>query len=225
MPYYANKNLLFVHIPKTGGTKLEEYLMNTSVESLYCNRVSIMIPDTKLSQISLQHQVYNTIYKYRDLLGVDFSHPDFKVITIVRNPYDRIISDLFFRKLINRRSDNGKVYRIIVEYLKDNWDNHNIPQYKFITDENGDLIKGIKVFKTETLTKDLQDYGFSDYTGPESSNAYNKYLNQDSIGLISEFYKRDFELFNYCISLYTPHFHKNTDCLPNQIVPNTPLNF
>jgi hypothetical protein len=176
MPYYRDINLLLIHIPKTGGTKLEKYLRTKNSESLYRSRVSTKIPDQDLSQISLQHQTYNTIYQYRDILKVNFNHPDFKVITIVRNPYDRIISDLFFRKLINRRSKQIKVDRVIIDYLKENWDNHNIPQYKFITDENGDLINGITIFKTESLTRELYDYGFTDYIGPETSISYNKYL-------------------------------------------------
>ena len=35
-------------------------------------------------------------------------------------------------------------------------DNHNIPQFKFISDENGDLVSNIKIFKTETLNENNQ---------------------------------------------------------------------
>ncbi len=45
MPYYRDINLLLIHIPKTGGTKLEKYLRTKSRESLYCSRVSTKIPD------------------------------------------------------------------------------------------------------------------------------------------------------------------------------------
>ena len=43
------------------------------------------------------------------------------------------------------------------------YDNHIIPQYKFVTDENGNLIENIKIFKTESLTDELKEYGLFDY--------------------------------------------------------------
>lgn len=47
---------------------------------------------------SLQHITYNQIVKYSKLFNINFDN--IKIITIVRNPYERIMSDLFFFKLI-----------------------------------------------------------------------------------------------------------------------------
>ena len=48
-----------------------------------------------------------------------------------------------------------QVYNIIKNnYLyRDDLDSHNEPQYKFIVDENSELIKNIKIFHTETLNE------------------------------------------------------------------------
>ena len=100
--------------------------------------------------------------------------------------------------LINRNDTCETVYNIIKDYLyKDCYDNHNIPQYKFITDSNEELIENIKIFRTETLTQDIHNYGFTDYIGTKSNIIHINYLNNDSIQLINIFYKKDFELFNY----------------------------
>ena len=70
MPYYKDNNLLFIHIPKTGGSSLEDYLKLKYTQTLYSGPSNDILPDPE-SQKSLQHQYYNTIYKYRNILNVD----------------------------------------------------------------------------------------------------------------------------------------------------------
>lgn len=203
MPYYKKKHILFIHIPKTGGTSLENYLKNNDIQTLYIPvpRNNIL-PEKNLRNKSLQHQTYNTIYKYRKLLNINFDNK-LRIISIVRNPYHRIISDLFWNKLIKKNTSPEMVYNIIKSYIyKDCYDNHNIPQYKFITDENNELINNIKIFRTEELKKGLIEYGFINFNIHTNNIKINnndkmKYLNRDSINLINNYYKKDFELFNY----------------------------
>ncbi len=135
-------------------------------------------------------------------MNVNFDN--IKIFSVVRNPYDRIISDLFWFKLIKKDFTTEKVYNVIKNnYLyRDNLDNHNKPQYKFIVDENSELIKNIKIFKTETLNESNND--LSKFVGCNINirkqgvnKDYSNYLNKDSISLINTFYKKDFELFNY----------------------------
>tara|TARA_B110000967_G_C18536541_1_gene388461 strand:- start:59 stop:319 length:261 start_codon:yes stop_codon:yes gene_type:complete len=82
-----------------------------------------------------------------------------------------------------------------------NLDNHNKPQYKFIVDENSELLKNIKIFNTETLNESNDE--LNRFTGLDINikkvtfKDYSNYLNKDSIFLINTFYKKDFELFNY----------------------------
>ena len=42
----------------------------------------------------------------------------------------------------------------------DKYDNHNLPQYSFLIDENEKLIENITIFRTETLTDSLIKYGY-----------------------------------------------------------------
>ena len=112
MPFYKELNLLFVHIPKTGGTSFEDYLKKKYKETLFS-----INGQPSLNNITLQHQLLKDIYKYRKLLKVKFNRK-LKIITFVRNPYNRIISDLFYFNLINENERPSNVYNII-NYLNE----------------------------------------------------------------------------------------------------------
>jgi hypothetical protein len=204
MPYYKSKNILFIHIPKTGGRVIENEIKKKSRQTLYCAvKQNPLLPEP-FNKCSLQHQFYTTLYKFRNKLNINFNN--IKVFSVVRNPYDRVISDLFWFKLIKKNYDSTKVYNVIKnKYLNRNdLDNHNKPQYKFVTDEMGVLIPNIKIFKTEQLNQSNDK--LSNFLGLKINvknkgrvvnKDYSKYINQDSISLINDVYKKDFELFGY----------------------------
>jgi len=202
MPYYKSKNILFIHIPKTGGTVIENEIKKQSRQTLYSGKRNNLL-HVPFNNCSLQHQFYTTLYKFKDKLNINFNN--IKVFSVVRNPYDRVISDLFWYKLIKKDYDSTKVYNVIKnKYLNRNdLDNHNKPQYKFVTDEMGVLIPNIKIFKTEELNQSNDK--LSNFLGlkinvkkkGQVNKNYSRYLNRDTISLINDVYKKDFELFGY----------------------------
>jgi hypothetical protein len=208
MPYFKNNNinLLLIHIPKTGGTSLELYFSHKF--NIELNNKSLFLfleEETKLKNnivlnSSMQHMTYLTILKYKNEFNIDFNN--LKTITIVRNPYERIISDLLFYDICDINSSKEEIFNIIKSYIVSNdFDNHNIPQYLFITDNNKKIIPNICILHTETLTNDMHNLGYKDFNNHHNATSekldYYKFLNNDSIKLINEFYDDDFRLFNY----------------------------
>jgi len=205
MPYFKNKdiNLLFIHIPKTGCTSIELYFLNKY--NIVLNEKSLFMNKHKFANkikvnSTFQHMTWRTIYKYKKYFKINFNN--LQILTIVRNPYERIISDLFYYNIINIKSKKREVYNIIQNYINlTKLDNHNIPQYIFITDKNKNLIPNVKILHTETLTMDMHQLGYTDFNLHITSNDkqinYYNYLNNDSIKLINEYYDTDFTLFGY----------------------------
>ena len=81
MPYFKNKyaNLLFIHIPKTGGTSIEDFFSSMLKIPLDNNSLYDFL-DTKKSSnkniiidSSMQHMTYKLILKYKKELNIDFT--------------------------------------------------------------------------------------------------------------------------------------------------------
>ena len=162
MPYFNNDelNLLFIHIPKAGGSSVEQYLSNKYSIKLDTSALYGFFSDDFKKQhnitkiYSLQHYTYNELYDMREILNIDFTD-DLKLFTVVRNPYYRLLSDLFFLGLLKRETDKTEVPRIIRRYIVRNKDNHAIPQFRYIVDKDGYLLPNIKILKTETLNSNM----------------------------------------------------------------------
>ena len=210
MPYFKKDdlNVLFIHIPKTGGTSVEFYFSSKYDIPLYNKSLFYFIQDEEWIlankemniKSSLQHITYNHMVKFNSLFQIQFDN--IMIITIVRNPYERIISDLFFLKLITIDTTPDMVLTIINDYVdSDNYDNHNLPQYTFITNDREEIIENIHILKTEHLTEDMVRLGFCDFNIYRNVNDkkvdYYQYLNKESIKKINHFYNLDFKLFHY----------------------------
>ena len=198
MPYFYKPdevNLLFIHIPKTGGTSIEQYLSGKYDIPLdqYSLYHYIRHPG-----ISLQHYTYENIIFHPEIRLVE----GYETFTIVRNPYHRIISDLFFLGLANKTMSQEDIYNIIEnQYANFVYDNHSKPQYEFIYDmSNNTLYDHIYVLKSETLKDELAALGYRDfdiYTNKGPIENHMDYLNRDSIAYVNKVYAKDFEFFDY----------------------------
>ena len=218
MPYFKNNkiNLLFIHIPKTGGTSVEYYFsskynIKLNVKSLYSEY------DKDSNIVSLQHRTLDYILSNKKQFRINLINTE--IITIVRNPYNRIMSELFFLSFkyskgyiteyfkIDFNTNKDDVYNILkyvfTRYAADSniYDNHIRPQYEFLIDKQNNIDKKIKILKMEKLKESMHSLGYSDFMSNENRNEnkgnYMSLLNKESIELINNFYHEDFIKFGY----------------------------
>ena len=208
MPYIKNDkvNILFIHIPKACGTSISNYLLEKHgvIRNVHKHPYSMISGRNKFRDVSFQHQTYLTIKANTDYFDIDFEN--ITLLTYVRNPYTRILSDLFFWKLITPDTTPDAVYNRIKEFIASQnvikFDNHPLPQYQFILDEDGSVLKNITILRTETITEDMKSLGYDDFQkrdnkSPIDTSDYQKYFNEESIKLIRDHYAKDFEIFGY----------------------------
>jgi Sulfotransferase family len=216
MPYFKNKNkdinILLIHIPKTGGTSIEKYFSKKYSISLNGHCLYGRLPQEAKAKCNgfnvpctLQHMTYKLMIQIKDAIGLDFNN--IKIITAVRNPYTRIMSDIFWLRLLKPSATKEQTYTAIKKYIEgDNpyrHDNHARPQYEFLLDEEEKILPNAIILRTETLTQDMIAHGFTDFNQHDFKNRHNinydDYLNEESIRLINKYYEKDFLYFNYPI--------------------------
>ena len=207
MTFY--NNILFIHIPKTGGTSVHSYFekkYNTeNVLNIHTEKIYSYFLNDKEKLFANNHSLVH--YTFQEITNILKYNCFEKIYSAVRNPYTRIVSRLFFASLINISMNKDEVYNVIKNELdvfnkfNSYSDNHYLQQYKFLINNCGNIDENIIILRTETLTKDMHDNGEILFDLRENQNKnnvdYMEYLNSNSIKLINDVYYYYFLYFNY----------------------------
>lgn len=220
----SKEKLIYIHIPKTGGVSIEEFL-----QSHYGYRRNAFIFNHGYGIYPSNNNNGNTVYPHmhyplqyvvaelnKHNIEVDNS---WDIFSIVRNPYNKLISALFYDSKLPLRynyftlPENQRHYyfnSMLNEYLNSDINhnyhsNHSCPQYKFF--ENTNL--NYKIFKFEIGLKNiLSELGYTDLDklthkldtfalmGVEKTPYETMYTNK-FIDYVNQTYSKDFELFGY----------------------------
>lgn len=199
MPISHQHQCIFIHIPKTGGQSIH-HIINTHTEKELVGYSSNFIELTHLNALKIQELFPNEFNSY------------FK-FSIVRNPYDRIVSEyvfslkkryrlylpqfnLSFKKFVQKISEidqNNQKHMCI---------NHIIPQYEFIYHHDKCLVDYIGKFEDfQNSIKYIQDQLHvnveTQHLNKTVHKPYEKYFDKETKEIIYNMYQKDFELFNY----------------------------
>lgn len=195
MPIFLNNKLLFIHIPKTGGTSIEKFIEdNGDVMAFYTFSGSIFV-----NSHTPQHCTY------KEYESFNFLKSGMRIFTIVRNPEERVISEFFY--IHKYRPDIRKYFKNFEEYLQlflsyENltlFDNHNLSQYDYLKNQKGEIDMKIKIFKF------FDHKEIENYLGMKGLSTYSKYKTEkngflptrDQSDKIKDFYALDYQLFKF----------------------------
>tara|TARA_R100001530_G_scaffold128235_1_gene97858 strand:+ start:76 stop:615 length:540 start_codon:yes stop_codon:yes gene_type:complete len=168
---------IFIHIPKNAGT---------AIETLFGNSSFRIQPD-KHANI---HEIKKKFPKVYD---------SYRKFTIIRNPYDKMVSWYFYLK-----RNLGKSYDIIDfnEWIKDPsqfW--HANDPIHFLDSQHTWIDNTVKIIKFENLDKELNEFFGKDIDLPvvnkSNHDHYSTYYNRESLDIIYDRYKEDFKKYNY----------------------------
>lgn len=144
MPIYTRKNeaILFIHIPKCGGSTFSDILVRNKYEESFAVRGKA-IKDIEFWKSSPQHI-------HRDVLKKLLNFDKFdKIITIVREPFERLKSEYYWLLKSGIIKENEINPRKWFDYLIEEYDNNKYIHDNHIRPQNEFLLNESKVFKLE----------------------------------------------------------------------------
>ncbi|MDK9701673.1 MAG: sulfotransferase family protein [Sulfuritalea sp.] len=199
MPFIEcnGKRLLFIHIPKTGGTSIEESMKDVA-DVCFCSRA--IPPSLKVPPEHFTWSDYAALFPA--------GHFDY-AFAVIRNPYHRIESEYRMRAILSSQGLWGATAGFSVWLAnsihqagrdKHFLANHFRPQVEF-------LGSGVRVFRYEDRLDEIINR-VSEESGVRitlsgkrflSGDAYGKEIEWDAqdIQLVNEFYRADFEELGY----------------------------
>tara|TARA_X000001382_G_scaffold98562_1_gene72954 strand:+ start:82 stop:618 length:537 start_codon:yes stop_codon:yes gene_type:complete len=168
---------IFIHIPKNAGTSIEEYFGNESFRI----------------QPSKHADVHEIKKKFKN------SYNNYKKFTIIRNPYDKMVSWYFYLK-----RNLGENYNIVEfnEWIKEPssfW--HANDPISYLKPQCDWIDDTVEIIKFENINKELNSFFNKKIdlpiTNKSNRNHYLEYYNNNSLDIIYNKYKKDFKKFNY----------------------------
>lgn len=219
MPIFHKHKIVFIHIPKTAGSTIntalgiEELFKSDRPLSLYDNDILYGIRGTieldHLTAADMIHEIpptiWNTYYKF----------------AVVRNPYDRLVSQYFYSVEYNDyrvvSKENSKTFEQFIDTLTsliNTFDTmtqlektHYIPQYDYIYNDSGECLVDY-VGRFETFNESIQDILnqtnkyhmkslFNVKKQTSNHKPYNIYYTDSLKQKVYDMYEKDFITFGY----------------------------
>ena len=168
---------IFIHIPKNAGTSIETYFANGSVRI----------------QPNKHADIYEIKRKFKN------SYNNYRKFTIIRNPYDKMVSWYFYLK-----RNLGENYNIVKfnEWIKNPsklW--HIEDPISYLKPQHEWVDETVEILKFENLNKELSKFFDKEIKLPiinkSNHKHYLNYYNKESLDIIYNKYKKDFEKYNY----------------------------
>ncbi len=177
-----HNRLIFLHIWKTGGSSMKTFFKSEKNSCTASHQMCFQI----INQIGMERYLKYTSF------------------TVVRNPYDRLVSIYFYNKQwMKIRTLNSDSFE---EFVKSGEFKKFPPMYYTLT-YKGKIFCNY-ILKLENITNDLEKMlkelkinkcikSFPKVRSSKHKNYLEYYKDREIINIVNEYYKKDFELFNY----------------------------
>ena len=210
MPLLYKNNVLchFAHIPKCGGSSIENYCQSNDIKIAFIDRTFQALNSSQQWNISSPQHIDG--YSLSRLFPVDFFDFGF---AIVREPVSRIVSAFkhqIFQKKIPKNSNISEFIKLELENISGqlgSYDNHFLPQTKFLIPgmpyeiyklENGmDIVSQLidSKFHNENIVEKILHYNADRSTG--LINPSQVVIDDNAMAIVKEVYNDDFIKLGY----------------------------
>jgi len=194
--------IILTHPGKTGGTSIEHtfanlYLNNQKLDSKK-EDLDIMFGYSKRYGLFLQHA---DLQFYKNILKIDLAN--YKTITTVRNPFDRLVSCYYYNGKNKKFSFKEFVLNHLEKHIESNFKkeygvNHFAPQINFCKIDDYTVNH---IIRLENFVNDLKEINIDvkyNYSKTVSrTKDYKNYYDKKTEAIVYELYQQDFEYLNY----------------------------
>jgi hypothetical protein len=191
-----DKRILFIHIPKAGGTSIEQFFKKNGWEMEFYDGGG-QGTKNKFTRCSPQHMHFSMLNSLIKLEKCD------EIFTFVRAPHDRLLSEYRWRvKFFNETRGLSDWLKFAIRSYSENpfcLDNHLRPQSEFVSES-------VKVLKLEEgIGEGLKtvlanyDFDFSKLSIEMRANdrAKDAKFNQEERLTVQDWYVEDYRRFGY----------------------------
>ena len=204
--------IIFIHIPKCAGQSIENIFLKDlglNWEERYPLLLRLKKKEEKGPE-RLAHLYAEEYYKYKYISKEKYNQ--FFKFAIVRNPIDRILSEMNYRGIPRKNNDNTKGVKSLEEYILrvvklDKFcdrQRHISPQVKFLFDSESNECIVDEIINFDNVNEKVSNIlrnklkGFTKLPKINSSNTklwLRKDLTASDLNFIKDFYKNDFKFF------------------------------
>lgn len=216
--FSQKKNLIFIHIPKTGGCSIENVLMKDFLKKN--DKQGSLKFDEELKKNMVKNKKWAQHFSLQEIelhYKVESIEEAIK-FTVVRNPWNRAVSEyLYMIKMggCNCSNKKEKIPKNFFEYVCSgfscSWKNHVLPQTNFLKNKQGRVDMNF-IARFENFEEDVENIFkkigvSSELTLPKFNASFNNYLkytqpywsfyNKKTKRIIENMYAEDIETFGY----------------------------
>lgn len=201
-----DKKIVFVHIPKTAGQSVTDFLLRNTKKSFTLNLPKMgLVENLDLSIKGPQNHHHMFLDEYVDLgyVNKDDLKNYFK-FCVLRNPFDKFISSFYYKRLHKKYS-----YITFLEEVyptlntRDDVYRHFCPQTNYINSSYGKIDKFFIL--DENFNNNFSNYFFENYNFKNYMNKKNelpikvekiKPLDEITMLRLKKIYRADFKLYH-----------------------------
>jgi hypothetical protein len=181
-----DKKIIFIHIPRTSGSSIETFF------GVHFDAVSVYQKHLRASSIKKQvKSEWDSYFKF----------------SIVRNPFDRVVSMYHMQCFSSININSGKSLRFFIENYQPAHHEEGSTCSDYI-DEKIDFIgrfefrdETIKLLSEKTGININNNFKFDPDKTPENRQHYSTYFDKRSADLVRSKYQDDFLRFGYSMDL------------------------